>query len=35
MSKIQRNDLDRAAYVYVRQSSLVQVEQNLENQRRQ
>ena len=35
MSKIQKDHLDRAAYIYVRQSSLVQVEQNLESQRRQ
>jgi hypothetical protein len=33
MSKIQRKHLDRAAYVYVRQSSLAQIEQNLESQR--
>ena len=35
MSKIQKGHLDRAAYIYVRQSSLTQVEQNLESQRRQ
>jgi DNA invertase Pin-like site-specific DNA recombinase len=35
MSKIEKGHLDRAAYVYVRQSSLMQVEQNLESQRRQ
>ena len=35
MSKIQKNHLDRAAFVYVRQSSPAQVEQNLESQRRQ
>jgi DNA invertase Pin-like site-specific DNA recombinase len=35
MSKIQKDHLDRAAYVYVRQSSPAQVEQNLESQRRQ
>jgi DNA invertase Pin-like site-specific DNA recombinase len=35
MSKIQKQHLDRAAYIYVRQSSLSQVEQNLESQRRQ
>jgi excisionase family DNA binding protein len=35
MSKIQRHHLNRAAYIYVRQSSLAQVEQNLESQRRQ
>ena len=35
MSKIQKDHLNRAAYVYVRQSSLAQVEQNLESQRRQ
>ena len=35
MSKIQRNHLERAAYVYVRQSTSGQVEHNLESQRRQ
>ena len=35
MSKIQKDHLNRAAYVYVRQSSLAQVELNLESQRRQ
>jgi len=35
MDKIQKQHLDRAAYIYVRQSSLTQVEQNLESQRRQ
>ncbi len=35
MSKIQKDHLNRAAYVYVRQSTMVQVEQNLESQRRQ
>jgi len=35
MSKIQKEHLSRAAYIYVRQSSLAQVEQNLESQRRQ
>jgi DNA invertase Pin-like site-specific DNA recombinase len=35
MSKIQKDHLNRAAYIYVRQSSLSQVEQNLESQRRQ
>jgi excisionase family DNA binding protein len=35
MSKIQKEHLNRAAYVYVRQSSMMQVEQNLESQRRQ
>ena len=35
MSKIQKDHLDRAAFVYVRQSSPAQVEQNLESQRRQ
>ena len=35
MGKIQKQHLDRAAYIYVRQSSLSQVEQNLESQRRQ
>ena len=35
MAKIQKQHLDRAAYIYVRQSSLSQVEQNLESQRRQ
>ena len=32
MSKIQKDHLDRAAFVYVRQSSAAQVEQNLESQ---
>ncbi len=35
MSKIQKEHLDRAACIYVRQSSLSQVEGNLESQRRQ
>ena len=35
MSKIQKDHLDRAAYIYVRQSTIGQVEQNLESQRRQ
>jgi excisionase family DNA binding protein len=35
MSKIQKDHVDRAAFVYVRQSSPAQVEQNLESQRRQ
>jgi excisionase family DNA binding protein len=35
MSKIQKAHLERAAYIYVRQSSLSQVEHNLESQRRQ
>ena len=35
MSKIQKSHLDRAAYIYVRQSSFTQVEQNQESQRRQ
>ena len=35
MSKIQKDHLNKAAYIYVRQSSLAQVEQNLESQRRQ
>ncbi len=35
MGKIQKQHLERAAYIYVRQSSLSQVEQNLESQRRQ
>lgn len=35
MSKIRKDHLDRAAYIYVRQSSLSQVEQNRESQRRQ
>jgi excisionase family DNA binding protein len=35
MSKIQKDHLNRAAYIYVRQSSLSQVEQNLESGRRQ
>ena len=34
-SKIQREHLERAAYVYVRQSSYYQVENNLESKRRQ
>ena len=33
--KIQQDHLNRAGYIYVRQSSLAQVEQNLESQRRQ
>jgi excisionase family DNA binding protein len=35
MSKIQPRHLERAACIYVRQSSLAQVEHNLESQRRQ
>ena len=35
MSKIQKGHLDRAAYVFVRQSTPGQVEHNLESQRRQ
>jgi excisionase family DNA binding protein len=35
MSKVQKAHLERAAYIYVRQSSLTQVEHNLESQRRQ
>jgi excisionase family DNA binding protein len=35
MDKIQKQHLGRGAYIYVRQSSLSQVEQNLESQRRQ
>jgi excisionase family DNA binding protein len=35
MSKIQKGHLERAAYVYVRQSAPGQVEHNLESQRRQ
>lgn len=35
MGKIQKGHLGRAAYIYVRQSSWSQVEQNLESQRRQ
>ena len=35
MSKITPDHLRRAAYVYVRQSSLDQVQHNLESQRRQ
>ena len=35
MSKIQKEHTERAAYIYVRQSSLHQVEHNLESQRRQ
>ncbi len=35
MGKIKKQHLERAAAIYVRQSSLSQVEQNLESQRRQ
>jgi DNA invertase Pin-like site-specific DNA recombinase len=35
MSKIEKGHLERAAYIYVRQSTLSQVEHNLESQRRQ
>ena len=35
MSKIRKDHLDRAAYIYVRQSTMGQVEQNRESQRRQ
>lgn len=35
MGKIRKEHLDRPAYIYVRQSSLSQVEQNLESRRRQ
>jgi DNA invertase Pin-like site-specific DNA recombinase len=35
MSKISNSHLDRAAYVYVRQSSMAQVQHNHESQRRQ
>ncbi len=35
MSKVKKAHLERAAYIYVRQSSLSQVEHNLESQRRQ
>ena len=33
--KIQRSHLERAAIIYVRQSSMEQVRHNLESQRRQ
>lgn len=35
MSKISTSHLDRSAYVYVRQSSMAQVQHNHESQRRQ
>ena len=35
MSKIQKGHLERAAYIYIRQSTLSQVQHNLESQRRQ
>jgi DNA invertase Pin-like site-specific DNA recombinase len=35
MSKIQPTHLARAAYVYIRQSTMTQVHQNVESQRRQ
>jgi excisionase family DNA binding protein len=35
MSKIQKHHLARAAYIYVRQSTMTQVQHNLESQRRQ
>lgn len=35
MTMIEKGHLERAAYIYVRQSSLSQVEHNLESQRRQ
>ena len=35
MSRINSDHLDRAAYVYVRQSSMAQVQHNHESQRRQ
>jgi excisionase family DNA binding protein len=35
MSKLKKTHLERAAYIYVRQSSQFQVEHNLESQRRQ
>ena len=35
MSKIQKGHIERSAFIYVRQSSLHQVEHNLESQRRQ
>ena len=35
MDKIQKQHLERSAYIYVRQSSMSQVERNLESQRRQ
>ena len=35
MSKVQPIHLERAAYVYVRQSTLAQVHNNVESQKRQ
>jgi DNA invertase Pin-like site-specific DNA recombinase len=35
MSKIEKDHLSRAAYVYVRQSKMIQVQQNVESKRRQ
>src|SRR4051812_34203316 len=35
MSKIQQTHLARTAYVYIRQSTMTQVHQNVESQRRQ
>jgi DNA invertase Pin-like site-specific DNA recombinase len=35
MNKIQKSHLERAAYIYVRQSTMAQVHNNLESQRRQ
>jgi len=35
MSKIQKTHLERAAYIYVRQSTMSQVHHNVESQRRQ
>ena len=35
MSKISADHLDRAAYVYVRQSTMAQVQRNHESKRRQ
>jgi excisionase family DNA binding protein len=35
MKKIQKSHLERAAYIYVRQSTMAQVHNNLESQRRQ
>ena len=35
MSKIDTHHLDRTAYIYVRQSTMAQVQHNQESQRRQ
>ena len=35
MSKISTSHLDRSAYIYIRQSSMAQVQHNHESQRRQ